>query len=315
MDLPREDCSMARKRQNPSANPPSAKTNNAASGNQPARDYRAIVHSIDSITKKISASNKANDSYQQDNLWWNKRTAIAVGVYTFLTLGLVILNKCAIDATRESFTAVQRAFIVVSGMKTETKRDVEGKTTSGFTFAPIIRNSGNTPTKDMEFVFIDPIGEMMMIMRRNQPIPHESNPADPETFLGYKGEEISVGHYLLGPHDDLPPLVRDVTIDSKTFDDIISGRVGRFFYGAVRYYDVFEHTPQHITKYCFTINNFKIGPGGFEMATRSITAPGVTPYYAICGHWNCSDDECDGDKRRYESEMTNARQQAPTPAR
>jgi hypothetical protein len=271
--------------------PPNTEQGRSARNDGPPhnnREYRTIVASIQALTEEISASNTQTDAYQRKNLFWNKLTSGAVAVYTILTLVIVIISRCSLNETRESYSAVQRAFVVVSGMKQEVNHDPNGKPIS-YSFAPVIRNSGNTPTKDLEFIAISPLDEITgRGYDANAPLP-----PDPAEQFDNSVFHHDKGKYVLGPQDALPPLIEPFPIDSSTFADIIGGRMGRFFYGAIRYRDIFEHSPPHITKYCFTINNFKTGPGGFLMSTREITAPSVTPIYAMRNNWNCADTECD----------------------
>jgi hypothetical protein len=62
-------------------------------------------------------------------------------------------------------------------------------------FTPIIVNSGNTPTKDMEFVVIDPSSDDEVI-RGWAPSP-DIGPLDPERFFG--DEMTEAQKYILGP--------------------------------------------------------------------------------------------------------------------
>lgn len=223
---------MRRNRRTRSSDPPHAKNGGTADGNQPPnsnREYRAITAAIKSISQTLVDNHKTDDdqnsTYQSKALFWNRGTFWVVIVYTVLTSMLVILNKCGLD-TSKSFMGVQRAFVVISGMKQEVNRDANGKTVS-FIFTPVIRNSGNTPTKDMEFVAISPFDEV----RGNGYDPNAALPPDPVEQFNNPVFEYDRGKYVLGPQDILPPLIKTFSIDSSAFADIIGGRIGSFFYG------------------------------------------------------------------------------------
>jgi hypothetical protein len=71
--------------------------------------------------------------------------------------------------------------------------------------------------------------------------------------------------------------------------------IGHYYYVVIRYHDSFEGTKPHITKYCFAINNFQVTPAGLTS--------GILPFYTICKHWNCADEECDKDKIAYDEDV------------
>src|SRR4051794_998241 len=106
---------MARRRH---PGPPSVKGgDNPQGSNTPPREYRGIVHSIDSLTKEISSSNQKNDTYQSDSLWWTKRTAIAVGVYTLLTIGILAASIQQGCVARDTEIVANRAFVISNSIR------------------------------------------------------------------------------------------------------------------------------------------------------------------------------------------------------
>ena len=65
----------------------------------------------------------------------------------------------------------------------------------------------------------------------------------------------------------------------------------RVFAGTIYYNDIFPGSPRHITKFCYLI----------RATTNSEGNP--APEWYPCRHWNCMDDECKEDKKRYEEEQ------------
>jgi len=300
---------MSRNRHRP-PDPRPQKGQSAAGGNSPPgkeREYRSIVHAIQSLTKEVGADGKKNDTYRNKSLFWNKATAGLVAVYTLFTAGLLVLGKCSVDATRESFAAVQRAFIVVSGLKEETVRDDAGKVT-GYRFSPIIRNSGNTPAKAVEWITINPFSAIWLPQYRQ--FSRAPAPIDPDEIFHHPEHMIEINHTILGPRDDIPTLP-EFAIDAKRFQDILGGRIGRFYFGVIHYRDTFSDEGR-VTMYCYTLNNLVDDKDGLELSGPIVTgAIKARPFVNLCSHWNCADNECAKDRQSYDDEISKARQNAP----
>src|SRR5437868_2262772 len=65
---------------------------------------------------------------------------------------------------REAFTAVQRAFIVVSPNSHQIAPMPGTSENGALVFTPIIKNSGNTPTKDLEIISIPTPEDNFIVM-------------------------------------------------------------------------------------------------------------------------------------------------------
>ncbi len=194
-------------------------------------------------------------------------------------------------------------------MTSDIGKDQQGSATS-ISFTPIIINSGSTPTHDMEFVLIDPLVETLL--RNGHPQAEINNsPNDPESFFAIADARPQT--YALGPHVELPRTSPPITINGQLFQDIVGARVGKFYYGAIRYHDMFDPSIEHITKYCFAVNNFVASTNGIAPQGPAIKATAM-PFYTICPHWNCADDECEQDRRRYDEEMAASKLRGPPPA-
>jgi hypothetical protein len=97
-----------------SIEPPSHEGTHPDGGNDPtneSRNNRTIADSIDAFRKDYSSGQKKNDRQYEKQLFWNRVTAGAVGIYAVLTFALVILGKCSLETTIESSASIQRAWI------------------------------------------------------------------------------------------------------------------------------------------------------------------------------------------------------------
>jgi hypothetical protein len=237
-------------------------------------------------------------------------TACATIVLAMVTVGLGLIAYWQYQSLTNQGTilfrqvkddeATNRATITVAGMKTVTENDSDGRI-GNVSFIPIIKNTGHTPTRNLEFVMVDPWYEGVFGIRSERGVPRDPArdlPRDPSFLLSFRNEVFDVlgrQTYPLGPDTELPPALPPTKIGSELFGKIRSGQFGHFYYGIVRYKDVFDSSTIHITKYCFSINNEVMGDGG-------LSGTGRTPFYTICKHWNCTDEECERDSREYEEE-------------
>jgi len=216
--------------------------------------------------------------------------------------------------------SIQRALVTVSELREETLTDQSGKKLWRYT--PAIKNSGTTPATELNMVNVKPLdnsivsGVSVMLMfdklreRHDSDIPfqspHEINerlneiywrigPPDPEEILDWSPESSAslaiTRNFILGPMATIYPF--DASQEMHAEDALAAQRnaadFGRYFYGAIRYIDVFS-PKQHITKYCFNI------------ARWTSRLSGNTPSYSFCPHWNCVDETCEKDKKSYEAD-------------
>jgi hypothetical protein len=125
----------------------------------------------------------------------------------------------------------------------------------------------------------------------------QAGPSDPELFLTQAEEAekqskpSNLIRAILGPHVSHTVAGFGVPVE-ETKRRLQDG--GRWFvFGALHYDDRFSNPSIRVSKYCFSI--------GFE-----ISASGeINPTYGPCPHWNCADDECEGDKAAYGTETAN----------
>jgi hypothetical protein len=221
--------------------------------------------------------------HEKPNNWIRLVTLLFVGGYTVLTY-------CSLQTSRESFTAVQRAFVGISEVKVE-RAKVFGF--DGWLITPVIKNSGNTQTKGLHSLTIEAcLGGGIIIggtesncsaMERRA-----TGPIDPEDSFRTPFAKIRILPIL--PQATIPGGAAFIT--PERIKNIANRGEPGYLYGVIHYRDVFAGTPDHITKYCFEFD------GGV-----TLTDAEPKPVYGYCPHWNCADDECKADREEYESEF------------
>ncbi len=220
--------------------------------------------------------------------------------------------EAQIPITRESFTAVQRAFIVIPDIKMTTLTQEKDRI-DGWRFEPVIRNIGNTKTSNFE-IFSSTARDFPRILGgynwntaelREQCLAKRINvPPDPEMFFSAasrrkKGWEwLEFSRDIILPQGELRWSLLDRyqnVVSKREFPLIIDKKMLiHYFFGEARYHDVFPGTPLHVTKYCFSLNGVT---GGNDRPT---------PIPLVCRHWNCADDECKADRESFEAEIAEA---------
>lgn len=119
-------------------------------------------------------------------------------------------------------------------------------------------------------------------------------PRDPDELIDQSSGFIEpLRHLTIGPQGG-------ITASNLSFDFSVndvaaasSDRIGRFFYGSIRYTDIFERP--HTTKFCFRVDGLQ------QLGTA---APQIIQ--GVCQHWNCTDDACKADKAAYQAELSKA---------
>lgn len=154
-------------------------------------------------------------------------------------------------------------------------------------FYAILENSGNTPTRNLE-VFV---GFQFDINERNSP-PGEDRlkpafaPSDPAEYFEARRNEWPPQPIVIGPKG-----LAQINIGGppKSYlEKMAAVRADGYVFGVASYDDVFKGSKHHIFKFCFVIQPVK-------------EADATKVGYGLCQHWNCSDEECETDKRRYET--------------
>jgi len=128
----------------------------------------------------------------------------------------------------------------------------ESNIVAGWQFNPIIINTGNTPTRNLEFLEITPNNNTQIIanydfdaaQRRERCISDKVNvPLGPDVFFHAKARrpqsfiDMTIAHFVLGPKDSARmPELNDRKFTFNDFKFILDkGKGIRFFYGVIKY--------------------------------------------------------------------------------
>jgi hypothetical protein len=278
------------------------------------RKGEGTLSSLAKAIQSLAADYQSNQAQQRAHdrrvLCWTVAGAAAIFVYTLVTLGLFIgtvihngitnkISRRANEISRQSFVAVQRAFVNVD-LKVEHEPGLmpgdpgaPGVKAMYWTFTPIIENSGNTQTRRLEvstMAWCPPPGVGIALKPLQGMICKVTPvvPGDPQHFYAIgSGKTI---HSILGPHAKREFGGAGVT-ENFIEASASSGTLRWYVFGVIHYEDIFPQTQPHITKYCYQIEG-----------TKSVTGE-IRPVPSFCEHWNCADDECDRDRREYEEEL------------
>jgi hypothetical protein len=206
-------------------------------------------------------------------------TALATVVIAAFTITLWLATSRQAELTREALIANKRAFVYPISIS----QFFEPANTTGqfnWRFRPVLRNSGDTPTKNMTMFVTCEV--------RNSAIP-----------IGYPFTDDAqrVARVTIAPRFDLQGgVVPQAPAAAITPQDIIDAQAGRKFiyvWGWIKYSDVFPKTPPHITRYCWLV--LPVGdPLTFVPHTPGQPPTPGTLSFNTLHHTegNCIDEEC-----------------------
>jgi hypothetical protein len=205
---------------------------------------------------------------------------------------------------RESFTSVQRAFITVASFDTPVRvGDVpggQGKQAKYWWFIPNIKNSGNTPTKNMKYFIrasCPPESSWGMGGRMNIICDFTRRDIlDPVDVFSDPTSKKIESAAILGPQSAIA--LGGIGITEASIQAVIKG-FNLFIFGLVYYNDTFPNTKRHITKFCYQ--------AGASLSDKSE----IVSSFGFCDHWNCADDECDDDRKAWDVEVAAGKIQKP----
>jgi hypothetical protein len=169
------------------------------------------------------------------------------------------------QAARESYAAVQRPFVNAS------LKLIPDPARPGYWFAYLIlENTGQTPTRGLEYVTAFVKGWQ-----------------DPERWFDHEHDVLNVvkGKLAIGPHSTVK-VTLPAAVWGMRAGDVPAGKDSRYvgtIIGAIRYSDYFSGSRKHITKFDFQLSDTKFG-------ILALPLP----------KFNCSDDDCDEDKKQSE---------------
>jgi hypothetical protein len=264
-----------------------------------------------------SSTDQALVRHARNTAW----ATIVIAGASILTFGAALLQyfvfsdqlrvmKQADETTREAFTSAQRAFVVVTDLEQVSETVGDRK---GWMFNPQITNVGSTSTTNFEFIEITS-GNSLQIETNYEWSSERyreaclarliASPADPDAFFSAKPRRpvgtvnVQINRTNLGPKDFTKPTFlssNDRFVSTDLFKAIQDKKISPFFYGEIRYNDIFHKTKKHVTKYCYGL-----------FGIRGDGTPSGSPVVSRCSHWNCTDDECEGDRERFDAEIAEA---------
>lgn len=238
---------------------------------------------------KTLEATTAVDVIAQANLrltrWLVIWTAI-LAIVAAITAGVGIVQWKALlqtdRTTREAFTAVQRPFIIATELAAV--QDLPAY----WSFQIILENTGSTPTKNMT---------VTSAVSFSVPILPDS-PPDPEELKKQPDAAYpTITDHFIGPHGKVA--IPAISLVVATLEEMANQRADFFVYGIARYNDDFNDTEERSTKFCFVVRPYK-GQNGLRLQNRG-----------PCHHWNCGDEDCRRDRRKYEEELSEALKSNP----
>ncbi len=201
---------------------------------------------------------------------------VATAIYAVVAIAQWCAMRNSNEINRDALRSVQRAFVTFSpSLDTIIRITPQTNRANYWDFTIPMENSGVTPTKGMTG-------------RANIWTGHDKIPDDftfPDTgnsppqllVLGPKGKTD------LGPIGVTPDIIEALESVPK------GGSWHLYFYGWAKYRDIFEGTPEHVTKFCYELTSVAGDPW---MPKK----PDLYTYFVACPRHNCTDEECNVEK-------------------
>lgn len=173
------------------------------------------------------------------------------------------------DFARDSLIRVQRALVVVDPVPS-IQVNMDNTGTKGMWFNFFMENTGTTPTRRLE--------AHINVWKGPTTLPNDFG--FPDVNSGPNDRVTPI----IGPKSRAPLIAGPISEDS--IEKLDRKEVHLYAYGWVRYNDIFDKTPRHITKFCFEI----ISAGLIKDQSGQVT-PGIR-VITTGTHFNCYDEEC-----------------------
>lgn len=271
---------------------------------------RSIAANIKDLTKTIVNEAATNRLEQQsENKCRNIREYCTLGFVILTTIAVVyqtyIFNE-TMRVTKESYTRVQRAFLMVDELRVGARLDEKGSI-QGWEYVPIIRNSGNTPATGISYIVLSPDTDVLATLRdgyntightKYNMVSYKINaPQDPDDVLKDPSMPMKylIKNNIVGPQREIEGIGNfwhyHVVPSDFLSNKYIAGEYSTFIFGSIRYTDVFDQP--HLTKFCFNL-------GGIAKDNKGDNMPAIP---TRCSHWNCIDDQCKADKEAYDAKF------------
>jgi len=178
-------------------------------------------------------------------------------------------SRDAADIAHDAMIAGERAFVFPGKFQFWYRPIANGE--KRYYFQLFWDNCGDTPTKQLT-------SHVRFSLRDTQL---------PEDF-DFRYETTEFGRAVIAPKSSvLGPVFPSDGIKPEDLQAVHTSTKFAYVWGWLKYHDVFENTPLHITRYCFQIivNGNPIDPGP--------ELKGVDFMYPIHPQNNCADEECD----------------------
>jgi hypothetical protein len=175
------------------------------------------------------SSGVMNETQHRENLKWQKWTTAGVGVYTLLTMLLVLLGWCSLNTSRDTEINQLKAYVYVTAPKwTPILPD------AAFDATVTAKNGGDTPAYDVSM-----IGRARILPTKlDKPITSYESPELMNT--------VSAAFLFRDSVADLPvPMLDGSNRHTFTDDDLLSFNAGItrvYVWGRVTYEDAFHHS-------------------------------------------------------------------------
>ena len=238
-------------------------------------NLKHVKISIDTLTNEIRAHRQEQKTRQDDDQKWNKRTAIAAIIYTLITLIIMIVGAYQTYLIRDNNVISQRAFITAGTPQLLMVKDMtNGETKSVAVAIPLI-NSGNTPTKNLEF-FV-------------KCAPAFENLIEPWGLM-QKGEIERVPQ-VIGPHQQSPARC---VFTLAHIEQVKLRKAHAYLMGEISYRDNLDSASMHRTQFSWEVIDVNINDAPDK--TLGIPDRDIPPAVMIGltprGKHNCADDDC-----------------------
>ena len=248
------------------------------SGNQLEVSNANLKHvkiSIDTLTNEIRAHRQEQKNRQDSDQIWNRRTAIAAIIYTFITLIVMLVGAYQTYLIRDNNVISQRAFIAAGSPQLMMVLDANHEDAKSVSVATPLINSGNTPTKNLEF-FI-------------KCAPAFENLLEPWALM-QKGVIERVPQ-VIGPHQQA--LARCV-FTLAHMQQIKLHKAHGYLMGEICYRDSLDGATVHKTQFSWEVIDVNItdAPEKSPGVPNPDVPPSVLIGLAPRGQHNCADDDC-----------------------
>jgi hypothetical protein len=235
--------------------------------NTPDNEQDRVANALNAYARDQQAYQAYTAKHNRKIRRWTRAATIGAIIYTLITAFILVTSVYLAKRTRESYTAVQRAFVYPSSIALSS--NVES-----VNLQIVWQNSGNTPTVDLS-IYVS--GCLM----KNEPDKTFTFPEVDERCN--KIARPNIINSLLGPKYPIPSVAVGLPIAS--IPAVNSHDRALYIWGWARYNDIFDakSSHMHITRVCIAVTDFK----------PNVTGETFIATYRQCRYGNCADKECE----------------------